>query len=94
MHPFLCVPLSNNWQDNSNTSVSSYLCDLRPLPLRSARDLELERRIKLHTTMMKERRQRPKGTPQEEMEAAKQELEMVGKFNDPNSVHFLLFVSF
>ncbi|KAI0234190.1 hypothetical protein LSAT2_015636 [Lamellibrachia satsuma] len=43
---------------------------------RSARDLELERRIKLHTTMMKERRQRPKGTPQEEMEAAKQELEM------------------
>ena len=44
---------------------------------RSARDQELELRIKKHTTMMMERRKQPKGTPQEEMEAAKKELEMV-----------------
>ncbi|XP_065924233.1 leucine-rich repeat-containing protein 27 isoform X5 [Magallana gigas] len=38
---------------------------------------ELERRIKQHTSLMHERRKLPKGTPQEEMEAARRELEIV-----------------
>lgn len=37
---------------------------------------ELERRIKQHTSLMHERRKLPKGTPQEEMEAARRELEI------------------
>ncbi|XP_077992571.1 leucine-rich repeat-containing protein 27-like isoform X2 [Glandiceps talaboti] len=43
---------------------------------RIARDREVEEKIKAHTKMMRERRQKPKGTPQEEMAAAKRELEM------------------
>ncbi|XP_076436909.1 uncharacterized protein LOC143276282 isoform X2 [Babylonia areolata] len=38
---------------------------------------ELERRIKEHTAQMVDRRRKPKGTPQEEMEAARRELEIV-----------------
>ncbi|XP_046371501.1 leucine-rich repeat-containing protein 27-like isoform X2 [Haliotis rufescens] len=41
---------------------------------KAARIQELERRIKDHTSNMVDRRRRPKGTPQEEMEAAKREL--------------------
>lgn len=44
---------------------------------RSVRIEELERRIKQHTNSMHERRKQPKGTPQQEMEAAKRELEIV-----------------
>lgn len=44
---------------------------------RQTRIRELERRIKQHTSLMHERRKLPKGTPQEEMEAARRELEIV-----------------
>ncbi|XP_060082531.1 leucine-rich repeat-containing protein 27-like [Ylistrum balloti] len=44
---------------------------------KAARIRELERRIKQHTSQMHERRKQPKGTPQEEMEAAKRELDVV-----------------
>ncbi|XP_071089902.1 leucine-rich repeat-containing protein 27-like isoform X1 [Haliotis cracherodii] len=44
---------------------------------KAARIQELERRIKDHTSNMVDRRRRPKGTPQEEMEAAKRELAVV-----------------
>ncbi|KAK3589709.1 hypothetical protein CHS0354_021028 [Potamilus streckersoni] len=44
---------------------------------KAARIKELEKRIKQHTTQMHERRKLPKGTPQEEMEAARRELEVV-----------------
>ncbi|XP_052771933.1 leucine-rich repeat-containing protein 27-like isoform X2 [Mya arenaria] len=44
---------------------------------KAQRILQLERRIKQHTSSMHERRRAPKGTPQEEMEAAKRELEVV-----------------
>ena len=44
---------------------------------RMERDRELERRLKEHTMQMQERRRQPKGTPQEEMVAAKKELEIV-----------------
>ncbi|KAL3863250.1 hypothetical protein ACJMK2_005015 [Sinanodonta woodiana] len=44
---------------------------------KAARIRELEKRIKQHTTQMHERRKLPKGTPQEEMEAARRELEVV-----------------
>ncbi|XP_025096708.1 leucine-rich repeat-containing protein 27-like isoform X2 [Pomacea canaliculata] len=37
---------------------------------------ELEQRIKSHTAQMAERRRKPKGTPQEEMEAARRDLEI------------------
>ena len=37
----------------------------------------MERRIKVHTAQMHERRRLPKGSPQEEMEAARRELEIV-----------------
>ncbi|KAL5021147.1 hypothetical protein ScPMuIL_000302 [Solemya velum] len=43
---------------------------------KSARIEELERRIKQHTASMHERRKQPRGTPQQEMEAAKRELEI------------------
>lgn len=43
---------------------------------KQARIRELERRIKQHTSLMHERRKLPKGTPQEEMEAARRELEI------------------
>ncbi|XP_033756544.1 leucine-rich repeat-containing protein 27-like isoform X2 [Pecten maximus] len=43
---------------------------------KAARIRELERRIKQHTSQMHERRKQPKGTPQEEMEAAKRELDV------------------
>ncbi|XP_048747713.1 leucine-rich repeat-containing protein 27-like isoform X2 [Ostrea edulis] len=44
---------------------------------KNARIRELERRIKQHTSHMHERRKLPKGSPQEEMEAARRELEIV-----------------
>ncbi|XP_078310270.1 uncharacterized protein LOC111134419 isoform X7 [Crassostrea virginica] len=44
---------------------------------KQARIRELERRIKQHTSLMHERRKLPKGSPQEEMEAARRELEIV-----------------
>ncbi|XP_061180066.1 leucine-rich repeat-containing protein 27-like isoform X3 [Saccostrea echinata] len=44
---------------------------------KTARIRELERRIKQHTSQMHDRRKLPKGTPQEEMEAARRELEIV-----------------
>ncbi|CAM5157159.1 leucine-rich repeat-containing protein 27 [Chelonia mydas] len=40
---------------------------------------ELEQRIKQHTQMMKERRKKSKGTPQEEMQRAKQDFEIAEK---------------
>ncbi len=44
---------------------------------RKERDIELQHRINAHTNMMQDRRRQPKGTPQEEMEAAKRELQIV-----------------
>lgn len=44
---------------------------------KAQRILQLEKRIKAHTSQMHERRKKPKGTPQEEMEAARKELEVV-----------------
>ncbi|XP_045189197.2 leucine-rich repeat-containing protein 27-like isoform X3 [Mercenaria mercenaria] len=44
---------------------------------KAQRILQLEKRIKAHTTQMHERRKQPKGSPQEEMEAARRELEVV-----------------
>ncbi len=41
------------------------------------RDRELDDKIKSHTASMHERRKKPKGTPQEEMEAARRELQIV-----------------
>lgn len=46
---------------------------------RVAQIQELEQRIKSHTAQMAERRRKPKGTPQEEMEAARRDLEIVSK---------------
>ncbi|XP_045189206.2 leucine-rich repeat-containing protein 27-like isoform X11 [Mercenaria mercenaria] len=43
---------------------------------KAQRILQLEKRIKAHTTQMHERRKQPKGSPQEEMEAARRELEV------------------
>nr|XP_005305373.1 leucine-rich repeat-containing protein 27 [Chrysemys picta bellii]XP_005305374.1 leucine-rich repeat-containing protein 27 [Chrysemys picta bellii]XP_005305375.1 leucine-rich repeat-containing protein 27 [Chrysemys picta bellii]XP_005305376.1 leucine-rich repeat-containing protein 27 [Chrysemys picta bellii] len=45
----------------------------------ASREKELEQRIKQHTQMMKERRKKSKGTPQEEMQRAKQDLETAEK---------------
>lgn len=58
--------------------------------IRSAKIRELEKRIKSHTTQMMERRRKPKGTPQEEMEAAKRELEIVSN-HTPHPVSYSLF---
>ncbi|KAK6186062.1 hypothetical protein SNE40_008169 [Patella caerulea] len=44
---------------------------------KTARIKELEKRIKEHSSQMLERRKQPKGSPQEEMEAAKKELAIV-----------------
>ncbi|XP_060599487.1 leucine-rich repeat-containing protein 27-like isoform X3 [Ruditapes philippinarum] len=44
---------------------------------KAQRILQLEKRIKAHTSQMHERRKQPKGSPQEEMEAARRELEVV-----------------
>ena len=44
---------------------------------RVARDRELERKIKAHMLSMQDRRRQPKGTPQEEMEISRRELEIV-----------------
>ena len=44
------------------------------------KEKELEGRIKEHTREMQERRRKPKGTPQEEMEAARRELEVVSVY--------------
>jgi hypothetical protein len=38
---------------------------------------ELERKIKLHTQQMHSRRKQQKGSPQEEMDAARRDLEIV-----------------
>ncbi|KAG6935917.1 leucine rich repeat containing 27 [Chelydra serpentina] len=43
------------------------------------REKELEQRIKQHTQMMKERRKKSKGTPQEEIQRAKQDFETAEK---------------
>ncbi|KAL8592142.1 hypothetical protein ACOMHN_033513 [Nucella lapillus] len=43
---------------------------------KAAKIRELERRIKDHTAQMVDRRRKPKGSPQEEMEAARKELEI------------------
>ncbi|KAM9133181.1 leucine-rich repeat-containing protein 27 [Pangshura tecta] len=45
----------------------------------ASREKELEQRIKQHTQMMKERRKKSKGTPQEEMQRAKQDFETAEK---------------
>ncbi|XP_039338943.1 leucine-rich repeat-containing protein 27 [Mauremys reevesii] len=45
----------------------------------ASREKELEQRIKHHTQMIKERRKKSKGTPQEEMQRAKQDFETVEK---------------
>ncbi|CAC5425933.1 unnamed protein product [Mytilus coruscus] len=44
---------------------------------KAARIKELEKKIKLHTSQMHARRKQQKGTPQEEMEAARRDLEIV-----------------
>ncbi|XP_013395035.1 leucine-rich repeat-containing protein 27 isoform X2 [Lingula anatina] len=44
---------------------------------RIQRDRELEKKIKAHVFEMQERRKKPKGTPNEEMEAARKELAIV-----------------
>ena len=44
------------------------------------KEKELEGRIKEHTREIQERRRKPKGTPQEEMEAARRELEVVSAY--------------
>ncbi|XP_071169860.1 leucine-rich repeat-containing protein 27-like isoform X7 [Mytilus edulis] len=44
---------------------------------KAARIKELEKKIKLHTSSMHARRKQQKGTPQEEMEAARRDLEIV-----------------
>ncbi|KAL4231471.1 hypothetical protein ACF0H5_009048 [Mactra antiquata] len=44
---------------------------------KAQRILQLEKRIKAHTSQMHERRKQPKGSPQEEMDAARRELEVV-----------------
>ena len=44
------------------------------------KEKELEGRIKEHTREMQERRRKPKGTPQQEMEAARRELEVVSVY--------------
>ncbi|XP_052102134.1 leucine-rich repeat-containing protein 27-like isoform X7 [Mytilus californianus] len=44
---------------------------------KAARIKELEKKIKLHTSQMHSRRKQQKGTPQEEMEAARRDLEIV-----------------
>ena len=41
----------------------------------------MEGRIKEHTREMQERRRKPKATPQEEMNAAKRELEVVSAYD-------------
>ena len=47
---------------------------------RLARDRELERRIKAHTQQLAERKHQPKGTtPQEQMEAAKRDLQIANQ---------------
>ncbi|XP_067858841.1 leucine-rich repeat-containing protein 27-like isoform X2 [Heptranchias perlo] len=46
---------------------------------RASKDRELQQRIQQHIKLMRERRKRPKGTPQEELEAAKRELEIATK---------------
>ncbi|KAK7109701.1 leucine-rich repeat-containing protein 27-like isoform X2 [Littorina saxatilis] len=43
---------------------------------KAAKIRELEQRIKDHTSQMADRRRKPRGTPQEEMEAAKRELDV------------------
>ncbi|XP_078079033.1 uncharacterized protein LOC144500230 [Mustelus asterias] len=43
---------------------------------RAAKDKELQERIQQHIKSMRERRKRQKGTPQEELEAAKRDLEI------------------
>ncbi|VDI52655.1 Hypothetical predicted protein [Mytilus galloprovincialis] len=45
---------------------------------KAARIKELEKKIKLHTSSMHARRKQQKGTPQEEMEAARRDLEIGG----------------
>ncbi|KAH1167613.1 hypothetical protein KIL84_003096 [Mauremys mutica] len=45
----------------------------------ASREKELEQRIKQHTQMIKERRKKSKGTPQEEMQRAKQDFETAEK---------------
>ena len=44
---------------------------------RAERDRELQKKLRDHTAQMQVRRRGPKGTPQEEMEAARRELEIV-----------------
>ena len=51
-----------------------------PVFYRMQKEKELEGRIKEHTREMQERRRKPKGTPQEEMEAARRELEVVSVY--------------
>ncbi|XP_067858842.1 leucine-rich repeat-containing protein 27-like isoform X3 [Heptranchias perlo] len=46
---------------------------------KASKDRELQQRIQQHIKLMRERRKRPKGTPQEELEAAKRELEIATK---------------
>ena len=54
-----------------------YGCKSNLYSYRAQRILQLEKRIKSHTSQMHERRKQPKGSPQEEMDAAKRELEVV-----------------
>ena len=60
--------------------VGNHMPGLKFCCFRAQRILQLEKRIKQHTAHMHERRKMPKGTPQEEMEAARKELEVVNIF--------------
>lgn len=50
---------------------------------RLARDRELERKIREHMQHMAEKRRQPKASPQEEMAAAKRDLELVSQQSPP-----------
>ncbi|XP_075791349.1 leucine-rich repeat-containing protein 27 isoform X2 [Pelodiscus sinensis] len=52
---------------------------IRDAEARTSREKELEQRIKQHTQMTKERRKKSKGTPQEKMQRAKQDIETAEK---------------
>ncbi|XP_056650810.1 leucine-rich repeat-containing protein 27 isoform X2 [Monodelphis domestica] len=82
--PFATDPLAEKKELDSLKKKQLNQWKLRPEKdeLRASKDLEIEERIKQHMQALQERRRRARGTPQEEMQGATQDLEIARKLHD------------
>ncbi|XP_044516243.1 leucine-rich repeat-containing protein 27 [Gracilinanus agilis] len=82
--PFATDPLAEKKEFDSLKKQQLNQWKLRPEKdeLRASKDLEIEERIRQHMQALQERRRRARGSPQEEMKGAAEDLEIARKLHD------------